>query len=83
MEPNSRLLVDALCPHKQLDLPASSLIAILDMELAAKSPRLLDQFRQRAPAHVAKLDPGRDGSDALLWTGRTIPHNAYAQRTQK
>jgi hypothetical protein len=59
--------------YEPLDIRASLLIAIEDMELTAKSPHLLDWFSQDGPAHIAELDLSGDGSDSLSCTGRTIP----------
>ena len=39
--------------HKLLDIRATSLIGTQEMELTAKSPRLLDWFWQHGPAPVA------------------------------
>jgi hypothetical protein len=60
-------------PDKPLDKRPSSVIALQDMELTAKSPRLLDLFPQDGPTHIAELDLSGDGSDSLSYTGRTIP----------
>ena len=60
-------------PDKPLDKRPSSVIALQDMELTAKSPRLLDWFPQDGPAHIAELDLGGAGADSRSCTGRTIP----------
>ena len=46
---------------KLLDIRVSLLIAIQDMELAAKSPLLLDWFLHHCPAQIAELDLSGDG----------------------
>jgi hypothetical protein len=60
-------------PHEPLDIRASLLIGIQDVELTAKRPQLFDWFGRPSPAPVAKLDLNDDGSDSLSCTGRTIP----------
>jgi hypothetical protein len=54
-------------PHEPLDIRASSLIAIQDVELTAKRPQLLfDWFGRHGPANVAELDLNDDGVGLLF-----------------